>query len=487
MNDIKYSEAARDKILDTIVDNFDYFREHPKQLAWAMMKFRLVHTASRIAYGACEDNPKYPVLDAGNLLKSEDDGNLLYDAWATSCSNYYEFPDVAREPLAAELVKSNKTMDDWIKIQTNPLYKYTSPDKEYVIDNLLCVIGTGYGWNKDGFITETGPSDVDENIFAGYTFAEPEVRRDIRSAINKLCNNKILKDPIADYMKKVEINWGNNDVEQTILNQGWLVGQTLRDKGKPELVKRAEKAYRFISYLEKLVNTACNWDSKQWAKARKKSTWTYKGRRINVSEVQPNFIYRAYGFDHELRCSKGSLDGDLRAVKSFGNARDAAWSDFVYATNDHPDVAKAQKVLRRGFGKNKASERALKKATTTLRKHQPNYHEHAELYKRAYKGDKSAVAKLNKIVKIPRSGWASVKFIVKYELKHRELMKDYYPKTEKTHYPLGTYANMVEMPDNAHPSYVSAGIQVAKEIIANKAEQVYSKKAAKKFLKKWDR
>ena len=53
------------------------------------------------------------------------------------------------------------------------------------------------------------------------------------------------------------------------------------------------------------------------------------------------------------------------------------------------------------------------------------------------------------------------------------------------YYPLCEYACMIEMPKNAHSSYVKASIRIAKEIIKDPDDRNESKKWAKKFLKNW--
>jgi hypothetical protein len=459
MNKIKYAEKARDSILDIVIKNFDYFRDNPKHLAWAMMKWRLVHTASRIAYGACEDNPKYPVLDAGYLLKTEADGNLLYDAWAVSCSNESEFPDTAREPNWEKLVKPNKTLDEWIDIKTDPQYRYSG----------------------------MYPDEIDSNIFAGYSLAEPEVRKDIRSAINKFLNSKTLKGPTDDYMKKVEINWGDNEVKKTILNGSWKAMHALNYR--PELTQQVEEAYRFIAYLDKLIKTARKWDDKQWAKASKKSTWKYKDYVLDISQVRPNCIHSPSSFELTLSVNRDEITegDDLRFIDSILGARNKAWSDFVFATNKPPEVKKAQKVLNKMFGKKKPCKKRIENAEKLLRKHQPNYYKHIDVYTRAYEGDEKAIKKLNKLAGVPKSGWDSVKFIVEHERKQwKSFYESFDTEKKKTYYPICEYSNMITMPKNAHSSYVRAAIKVAQEIINNKEEPPpYSRKYAKKFLKQW--
>lgn len=489
MDNGKYAEKALETIISMVVKEFDYFRDNPKHLAWVMMNYSLIHISGRIAYDACWENPKYPVIDAGEELETEEDGNLLYDAWGVSVSNSAEFPDPAREPLADKLAKPNKTLDEWIDVMIDPKYRYSSlySSEKSVINTLLCVIGTGMGWNEAGFVTHTGPSGVDEDVYTGYTLVEPEVRKDISSAINKLLSHPSLKGPTDDYMKKVKINWGSNEVEKTIVNGSPKVTYDLRDD--PELMAKAQEAYQFIAYLEKLVKVAGEWDDDQWAKASKKSTWKCRDYMLDISRVQPSSIYSTFTFESDLRMRDGAILNSENLTINDGvlGARSNVWSSFVYANDGHPDVKKAQAVFKLRFTKNEPSKKKMDKATKMLRKHQPNHAKYGSTYASACAGDKKAIETLDKLTNMPKHGWDSVRFLVDHKRKQRESLSEFYGPEKKnaTYYPLSDYSNMIRMPDNAHSSYIKAGLKVAQEVIDNKEERPDSRKYAKKFLKKW--
>ncbi|MDO8556065.1 MAG: hypothetical protein Q7R96_02735 [Nanoarchaeota archaeon] len=198
-------EKLQGKIIDTVKTSFDYFREHPQHLAWAMMHYELLHRVGRITFQACGENPKDLILDTAAAL-GQGDGNLLYDAWAVTVSNYHEFPDANPNlPLEA---KVNKTLDEWIALKTDERYRYHDlyPNAERVKDFLLCVIGNGMGWNKDGFLTHQGPSNVDEALFAGYTRCEEKVESSIRERILAIRNHYLISGPVLRHLNEVQEN-----------------------------------------------------------------------------------------------------------------------------------------------------------------------------------------------------------------------------------------------------------------------------------------
>lgn len=129
---------------------------------------------------SCEENPKYKIEMCNP--QNEEIENLIYDAWAM---HVREREDKMSHPTATQFMntilgsrklteleqkqlKKNKTFDDWVEIMTDDNYRYKSlfPDRKSVASHLLCTIGGGYGWNRDGFIVEqSGGADQDR---AGY-------------------------------------------------------------------------------------------------------------------------------------------------------------------------------------------------------------------------------------------------------------------------------------------------------------------------------
>ena len=210
-------ERLRNKVLETALQHVDDLRDHPQHLAWVMMHYQMMHRLSRVR-GEHSDNPKVPIIAAGDTRLTEADANLLYDAWGVTVSNEDEFPDT--NPNCPIEAKPNKTLDEWVAVKTHPLFRYRSlyPHAQAVKVSLLCVIGTGKGWNADGFVTDLGPCGTDEVLFAGYTRAEEEIREDIRSKILRVRENPLVKDEAGEYLRKVRgfaqrIYAGEDDLE----------------------------------------------------------------------------------------------------------------------------------------------------------------------------------------------------------------------------------------------------------------------------------
>jgi len=195
------------RILDVVVGNFDYFRERPSHLAWAMMNYELIHRV-----GDDSPSPKDAILEVAEGL-SEQDGNLLYDAWNVTVSNGCEFPDANPNiPLES---KRNRTMDEWTELFTNPLYRFKSlfPDEFAVKDNLLCTIRTGHNWNVDGFIANVGPSGVDNDLFAGYTRSEDSIDSGIRGKILEVRLDQRVREKADAYSVAKRIYSGEDWLE----------------------------------------------------------------------------------------------------------------------------------------------------------------------------------------------------------------------------------------------------------------------------------
>ena len=107
----------------------------------------------------CEDNPKYKL----EMVEPIDDDidELIYDAWGMhdpdniSWKNFSNI--VLKGKVLTELekksIKPNKTFDEWVEIKLHPEYKYEGlyPDRKSIIDFMLFVIGTGYGY-ENGYL-----------------------------------------------------------------------------------------------------------------------------------------------------------------------------------------------------------------------------------------------------------------------------------------------------------------------------------------------
>ena len=217
------------RILNVVVDYFDYFRERPSHLAWVMMNYELIHRV-----GNYSPNPKDAILEVAEGL-SEDDGNLLYDAWGVTVSNDCEFPDTNPNiPLES---KCNRTMDEWVELFTNPSYRFKSlfPDEFAVKDDLLCTIGTGYNWNNDGFVANVGPSGVDNDLFAGYTRSEASIDLSIRGKILEVRLDPRVREKADSYLREAY-----NVAERIYSGEDWLEAVNPRVKAERKERKRID-------------------------------------------------------------------------------------------------------------------------------------------------------------------------------------------------------------------------------------------------------
>jgi len=168
-------------LLAVSVKHMEYLLEHPKELAYIYWKYdRLLNSCRFIGQGG--ENPKYPIseIEEEAIEKyGEKYNGIVYDAWGFSVSNDgfpFDDDDVTDErvtnPLYELQSKQNKTMEEWIQLMTDKNYEYHSlyPNLWSVLNYLLCVIGTGFGWNKEGFIIEEGAADSDSTIFSNALF-----------------------------------------------------------------------------------------------------------------------------------------------------------------------------------------------------------------------------------------------------------------------------------------------------------------------------
>jgi hypothetical protein len=174
--------------------------------------------------GQCENNPKYEIEDGSKIsYNNQKEEDLVYDAWCTVAdygggedkntvvtAEMFEKMKVSIKPELTEfeilLGKKNKTFDEWVQLMTDDRYRYNNlfPNKFEVESYLLCCYGTGYDWNKDGFICEDMPSGNDKSIYNGWEYAykdlPPQIQREF---------NEINSDPIV--IKTLQLSYECSD------------------------------------------------------------------------------------------------------------------------------------------------------------------------------------------------------------------------------------------------------------------------------------
>jgi len=179
-------------LLAVSVKHMEYLLKNPKKLAYIYWKYdRLLNSCRYIGQGG--ENPKYPISDieeeAVEKYGKEIEG-IIYDAWGFSVSNEgfpFDDNDVTDERVTNKVYylqsKPHKTLDEWIELMTHKEYKSLFGTPWKVKDYLLCTIGTGYGWDKKGFIREEGASDeTDTSMFSNALFEgrpDGELKKDL--------------------------------------------------------------------------------------------------------------------------------------------------------------------------------------------------------------------------------------------------------------------------------------------------------------------
>src|ERR1035437_8055575 len=187
----KYERYVIRPILSVIEKHQDFLckPENLPQLAKLGFMFDKLWYAGRVCYGhngrikkggyTCENNPKYELGDT-ITYNSEENENLIYDAWGMHVSNdgntmnYDEFRNLilnGKQLSEFELRyrKPNKTFDQWVEVLCDNEFQYNIlyPDRKSVANHLLCVIGNGYGYNKTTglVIREASGADQDEDQY----------------------------------------------------------------------------------------------------------------------------------------------------------------------------------------------------------------------------------------------------------------------------------------------------------------------------------
>jgi hypothetical protein len=185
-------KKAMQEVLNYIVHYKSFFIDNPKPLAHMMVFYDNVHYASRYDKNVDLhdwDNPKYPIIELGEKLGSEY-GDLFYDAWA-----YGSFSNEYKGKFLPLQYKINKTMNDWEKIWLNPKFRYHSlyPTRNEVLNHFLCTNGSGYNWNKYGFVFQDGPCGTDVVTFMGSEKAFKYLPKPIQKTIKLYLTDRVVK------------------------------------------------------------------------------------------------------------------------------------------------------------------------------------------------------------------------------------------------------------------------------------------------------
>lgn len=196
-----------ERLLPIVCDHKKHLVANPKHLAWCMWRYDLLHRACRY-HGYETNNPKYPLLDSPETDWpgwKQDELDLMYSAWGCSMA---ESGPWYRDIINGPVPKPKMTFDEWVDLLTNVEYRYSSlyPDRHAVANHLLMVIGNGYGWTKDGYISRG--DGIEEANFWGFTQIEQEIPASIRDPINDLCKTPQIKRAV-DYLLEITADYNN--------------------------------------------------------------------------------------------------------------------------------------------------------------------------------------------------------------------------------------------------------------------------------------
>lgn len=173
-----------------------------------------VYDESDALYSACEDNPKYKI----EMCDPDDDDieNYIYDAWGMhvvdenngiSYDKFHKLIYDGKElsDFDVKMLKSNKTMDEWVELLTDKSYRYSMlyPNRRSVLNGLLCTIGTGYGLSKDGFIYKES-SGADQDLTEYGDWENAKFRDDIQKVVDKIMESPFVEETIECLFSVIE-------------------------------------------------------------------------------------------------------------------------------------------------------------------------------------------------------------------------------------------------------------------------------------------
>jgi tRNA nucleotidyltransferase/poly(A) polymerase len=201
LSNFNYEENVIDPILKLIKDNQEFLceKENLPQLAKLGYIYSTLYYPGRYCWGydgilrdkskddtiiSCESNPRDKIEMYGG------ENSLIYDSWAMHTTLYGEnlthsdFLKIIKEPkelteVEIMLLKSNKTLDEWVEILTHKDYRYVDiyQNRKRVLDCLF--IYGDYKWNNDGYLE--GRPENDMSLYGDWRNAK--FREDIEHVV----------------------------------------------------------------------------------------------------------------------------------------------------------------------------------------------------------------------------------------------------------------------------------------------------------------
>lgn len=240
-----YKQAVK-WILEILVKEQKFFEQNHNCLAYMFYFHDEVHYGSRYDKNKRlhdNENPKNALIEIIYKV-SKKYGDLLSDASVATMDYRTERGD---EVLPLEK-KMNKTVDDWIDIKLNPKYRYHGlyPARRQALDYLLCRIGSGENWNKDGYISDIGPGGADLCAYMDFKKSFKDLPKYIQDRITETRNDPIVSKGIAASAKaKKEHEEDRASLKDLIgkmdrLLTGEVLEKHLREKAEREEDQKTE-------------------------------------------------------------------------------------------------------------------------------------------------------------------------------------------------------------------------------------------------------
>lgn len=280
---MQYEERIIDPILNTIKEHQEYLtqKENLPQLAKLGYMYNTLWHGGRLAsynniiskqsvdkgdgeiyyYDQCDDNPKYKIVMCEPINKKIE--HYIYDAWAMHVDNGYgtgwiEFKEIITNKysinsLESKLIKPNKTFDEWVDILTDTEYRYSRmfTDRRYVANYLLCVIGTGYGFENGFVIKEAGGAYQDTTDYGDWKNAK--FHEDIQKVVDKIINDPEV-EKVLKHVESEKEEQRKKDEEIEIKSFGMTYKEykkTLQFRSKPKFEYYPISDYSIISKIDK--------------------------------------------------------------------------------------------------------------------------------------------------------------------------------------------------------------------------------------------
>lgn len=346
--DFKFEDTIIDPILSCIRDNQEYLTqpENLPQLAKLGYMYNTLWYSGRVCwgyggilrgsikptdedgetYGDCENNPKYKI-EMCNPQNDEIEG-LIYSAWGMHVTmgndpiSFSDFNKIIKDgkvlsSLEKKKLKLNKTFDDWVDIFTDPEYRYhkSYPNRKSVSENLLCVIGNGYEWNKDGFICERNGSSLygdwenakfrdDIQVLVNTIMDTPEVKLTLDS------NKKYIEEEIEKRKAKEKKSMFSslNDISDDELDELLYSARKLRSEGSTTV----EPKEKYNKYYPISSSSAIYLIMSDEARKREK-----------IDKIHQSYIDEAISIckdimAHESQEEKGNVKFAIKLLANYG-------------------------------------------------------------------------------------------------------------------------------------------------------------------------